>query len=217
VSLTDDEWKWFMEATKCRECNLYPEQFPHIMPNGSLWEPRAMKNIATIVSREAEQRWRNHHDDEAQDLLRRVAVMGWHIEQENECLLLNLEGVKIQQAAYGGLSRFHRARGRTEKAREYEEHIETKKKSLSGLGVFYTIASWEHFERMKAIALTHKDSLWRKEACFSLTSPFVLGDRGARGEALQVLRTVAQNDASAEVQRYAAACIPYVDGTKKAP
>jgi hypothetical protein len=216
VSLTDDEWKWFMEATKCRECNLYPEQFPHIMPNGSLWEPRAMKNIATIVSREAEQRWRNHHDDEAQDLLRRVAVMGWHIEREKEGLMLKPTGVGIELMAYRGFINFCQARGRSHLADEYEQHIKAKQELFARDSRVFDVKDWSMFQIVKNIATAGEDSRLKKLACFSLTSSsFVLRDRKA--QALHVLKTVAQKDPSAEVRQFAAACIPYADGTKKVP
>ncbi len=217
TNLTEEERKWFMLGTSCRTCNLYPGQLPHIMPYARIPEGSASKDIARIAAGNARRSWQMRRDKEAVDILRRVGVFGWHIEQQEECVILSLVGTQIQWVAYDYLARFYEARANAEKADEHRDYIEAKRKSLSPFAEFRKIADWSHFERIRNVALTHQDSLWRKEACLSMMSPFVLQNRQAQAAALQVLRTVAQKDADPVVRQYAAACFPYVAGQKRIP
>lgn len=216
-SLTDDERKWFMLGTSCRKCNLYPEHFPHIMPNAQFPEGNAARAIAVIMAHRAKRLWGEGRDREALDILRKIAVLGWHIEKEDECMILSLVGINIQWVAYDYLARFYESRGEAEKAEEYRGYVEARRESLSSWRQVTTLKNWSDLERIKRIALTHQLPLWRKEACSSLTDPMVINDPQARAQALQVLRTVAQKDPDPLVRQFAAACIPYVLGTKRAP
>jgi len=217
-SLTDDERRWFMLGTSCRRCNLYPEQFPHIMPYTPMPELPAAKDVGVIMAHRARSLWRRRRDREALDILTRVAVLGWHIEREDECLMSNLAGINIQWVAYDYLSRFYEARVKTEKAEEYQGYIEARRKSLSRwYEVTTPLKTLSDFERIKKIALADSDPLWRREAYFQMTDAFVLSNPQLRAHALQLLRSGAQNDPDPKVQQWAAACIPYVLGTKKAP
>jgi hypothetical protein len=133
-------------------------------------------------------------------------------------LLSNVVGIAVQRIAYDSLSRFYESRGQKEKWRKYKQLYETGRlASHEALRELATpIETWSHLEKKQKIALTHPDPLWRKEACFSLLWPFVFDNPRARAEALQILRTVAQQDPDQVVRDYASACVPYLDGTKKA-
>jgi len=216
-SVTDDERRWFMLGTSCRKCSVYPDQFPQIMPNAPMPEAYAAKDIAGIMAQKARRLWGGKHDREALDILRKIAVLGWHVEKEDECMMLSSVGINIQWVAYDYMARFYESRADAEKAEEYRGYIEARRKSLSSWRQVTTLKTWSDFERIKRISLTHDLSLWRKEACSSLTDAMVINNPQARAQALQVLRTVAQKDPDPEVRQFAAACIPYVDGTKKAP
>ncbi len=216
-SLTDDERKWFMLGTSCRKCNLYPEHFPYIMPASPIPEVEAARAIAVIMAHRAKRLWGEGRDRQALDILRRIAVLGSHIEKEEECMTSSLVGINTQWVAYDYLARFYESRGEAEKAEEYQGYIEARRESLSSWGQVTTLKTWPDFERIKKIALTHQLPLWRKAACGALIDPMVINDPRARAQALQVLRTVAQRDPDPVVRQFAAACVPYVLGTKKAP
>ena len=217
-TVTSDERKWFMLGTSCRWSSWYPEHYPHITdPNDKLPQYRYLRGLGRIMAGEGRSAEKEGDVKKAMDMWRRVAVLGWHTEKEEECLIQVLVGIAIEAIAYNEFIRYYRERGDSDQAGRYkafEERLRSRTKEFQKLTTLETVAG---YHQVKGIALSHKSTLWRKEACGGLLYYCLLRDSSLRHDAAAALTKIAQNDPDPVVRETARNAIPYALGEKSFP
>jgi hypothetical protein len=217
-SLTRQEREWFVLGTSCRRSSWYPEHAPHIVGAGyagpQLQYARGLGRIMAGEGRSAE---KSGDVKKAMDIWRRVAVLGWHTEREEECVLQVLVGIAIESVAYKEFARYYRERGDTERARRFEDFDQLLHDRTQEFKKLSNLKSAEDYSRIKGYVLSHKSTLWRKEACMSLAYYCGSVDKSVREDAAATLRAVSGQDRESVVRETARNMIPYALGQKALP
>lgn len=110
-SLTRQEREWFMLGTSCRRSSWYPEHAPHIVdPWYAVPQLQYLRGLGRTMAEEGRSAAKSGDVKKAMDNWKRVAVLGWHTEREEECVLQVLVGIAIESIAYREFTRLSRAR-----------------------------------------------------------------------------------------------------------
>ena len=216
-SLTPEEREWFMLGTSCRRSSWYPEHYPHVTaPGGKLPQLRYQRALGRIVGREGRSAEEDGDVKRAMDIWKRIAVMGWHLESEEECLLQVFTGIAIEELAYLEFIRYYRERGDMNQARRYQGFKRRWRDSYRSKELQKVlINSAADYPRVKNIALSHESPMFRKEACTSLAHPEVVRNPSLRQDAITTLRRISSEEPDPLVRETARNMIPYVLGQKR--
>jgi len=211
--LTSQERKWFIRGTSCRRSSWFPEHYPHLTdPNDKLPPLARIRDLGKLMAAEGQSAEKGGDVKKAMDIWKRVAVLGWHTEGEEESLVHVLAGIAIETTAYDEFIRHYREGGDTAEAERYggfKQRLRSRTDEFRKL----IIRRSADYPRVKSIALSHKSSLWRKEACGSLATS-IAQSPSLRRDAVTTLTKVSRDDPDPLVRETARNLIPYVLGQK---
>jgi hypothetical protein len=214
-SLTPQEREWFMLGTSCRRCSWYPEHYAHVTDQmARLPQMQYLRGMGRIMSLEGRSAEKRGNLKAAMDIWKRVAVLGWHTETEEECLIQVLVGVAIEQIAYDELIRHHRERSDVQQAQRYEafkQRLRDRSKEFRALAP----ENLAGYQRTRTMAVSHGSALWRKEACGAVAFYCIVRDTSLRQDAAATLARVSREDRDRLVRETARNLIPYVLGQKQ--
>ncbi len=217
-SLTSQERKWFMLGTSCRRSSWYPEHSAHITdPMDAFPQLKYLRGLGRLMSEEGRAAARKGNVQKAMHVWRRVAVLGWHTESEQECITQVLVGIAIEMIAHDEFIKHYREHGNTKEVRRYENSRQRLRDRAQEFHELTDHESRDDYRRVKRIAISHKSAMWRKEACTGLTYHCVKVDPSLRQDALATVRRVASQDPDPVVRQTAANAIPYLLGQKALP
>ncbi len=217
-SFTSQERKWFMLGTSCRQVSWYPEHFkPVTDPTESLPPLKYLRGLGRLMAAEGRAAEKRGDVKRALDIYRRIAVLGWHTDSQEELLLQSLVSIAIEAIAYDQLIRYYRESGNSAEARRYEGFKQLLRRRSEELTKFGHVESLADCSRLKDVALSHKSALFRKEACGILAFYCITRSPSLRQDTAAVLTRVSREDADPRVRDTARNLIPYVLAQKILP
>lgn len=217
-SLTPDEGRWFMLGTSCRDSSWYPEHSPHITdPMGAFPQLKYLRGLGRIMAEEGRSVEREGDAEKAMDIWKRVAVLGWHTDREQETMLQVLVGIAIEAIAYDEFIRHHREHGNTQETQRYEGFKQRLRRRSKELTSSLNIATAIDFHRVKKTAVSHRFAFVRKDACGVLTYYCATKDPSVRQDVVVTLTEISREDADPLVRKTAANWLPYAQGKKSLP
>lgn len=211
---TQQEAQWFTEGTDCQHCSFYPEYYPHVTDNVEMPQLVFQKHLGQLMILRGRQAERSRDYEGALRDYRRVAVFGWHIETEEECLIQVLTGIQIQFLAYEELARYYKEHSDADRAARYEAILEKRRNKLAEWRSLTRLQTESDYARIKNMALKHRSAFWRKEACGLLGDPWVKARPHLARDAIAVLTEISSKDPDKYVRHTARSRVEFLLGKK---